>query len=111
MATISCSQTDREKLQRKSYTREFKLSMVKFYRENNNYLYQTSKRFSLNTKTVLRWIGDEEGIKKSKKGSKHRQHVRRPLYPEMERQLYLEYKQLRKHGLKVNGYWFRIHAK
>ena len=108
MATVSCSQTDREKLQRKSYTREFKLSVVKFYRENNNNFYQTSKRFSLNTKTVLRWIGDEEGIKKSKKGSKHRQHVRPPLYPEMERQLYLEYKQLRKQGLKVKGYWFRI---
>ena len=111
MATVSCSQTGRAKLQRKSYTREFKLSVVKFYRENNNNLYQTSKRFSLNTKTVLRWIGDEEGIKKAKKGSKHRQHVRPPLYPEMEQQLYLEYKQLRKQGLKVKGYWFRVRAK
>ena len=70
MATFS--ETGLEKLRRKSYTREFKLSVVKFYRENNNNLYQISKRFSLNTKTLLRWIGDEEGIKKSKKGSKHR---------------------------------------
>jgi len=111
MATVSCSQIGREKLQRKSYTREFKLSVVKFYRENNNNLYQTSKRFSLNTKIVLQWVGDEEGIKNSKKGSKHRQHVRPPLYPEMERQLYLEYKELRKQGLKVKGYWFRVRAK
>ena len=33
------------------------------------------------------------------------------MYLEMERQLYLEYKQLRKQGLKVKGYWFRICAK
>ena len=110
MATVS-SQEGREKLRRKSYTREFKLSVVNFYREKSNNLYLTSKWFSLNTKTVLRWIGDEDGIKKSKKGSKHRQHVRPPMYPEMEQQLYLEYKQLRKQGLKVKGYWFRIRAK
>ena len=35
---------------RKSYTREYKLKMVHFYHQNN--LYQTSKRFSLNTKTI-----------------------------------------------------------
>ena len=108
---MATSQTGQMKLRRKSYTREFKLSVVNFYRDNNSNLYQTSKRFSLNTKTLLRWIGDEDGIKKSKKGSKHRQHVRPPMYPEMERQLYLEYKQLRKQGLKVKGYWFRIRAK
>ena len=60
---------------------------------------------------MLRWIGDEEGIKKARKGSKHRQYVRPPLYPEMEQQLYLEYKQLHKQGLKVKGYWFRVRAK
>ena len=51
MATVSCSHTGQEKLQPKSYTREFKLS-VEFYGENNNTLYQTLKRFSLNTKTI-----------------------------------------------------------
>ena len=40
---------------RKSYTREFKLSVMKFYHEKN--LYQTAKRFSINTKTIERWVG------------------------------------------------------
>ena len=53
---------------RKSYTREFKLEVVKFYRENN--LYQTAKQFSLNTKTIGRWVADEDQIKKSRKASK-----------------------------------------
>ena len=89
---MDTSQTGWEKLRRKSYIREFKISVVEFYRENNNNPYQTSKRFSLNTKTLLRWIGDEDSIKKSKEGSNHRQHVRLQ-------------------GLKVKGYWFRICAK
>ena len=38
---------------RKSYIREYKLEVVSFYREHN--LYQTAKRFSLNTKTVGCW--------------------------------------------------------
>ena len=59
----------------------------------------------------LSTVGDKEGIKKSTKGSKHRQHVGPPLYPKMERQVYFEYKQLCKQGLKVKGYWFRIRAK
>ena len=48
---------------RKSYTREFKLEVVKFYHENN--MYQTAKRFSLNTRMIGHWITDEDQIKKS----------------------------------------------
>ena len=93
------------KRSRKSYTREFKLIVVNFYRANN--LYQTSKQFSLNTKTILRWAGDEEKIKDAKKGSKHAVHVRRAMHPEMETELYQEYKALRKRGLKVKGFGLR----
>ena len=54
---------------------------------------------------------DEDVIKESKKGSKHKQHRRLPLYPEMEERLYHEYKDLGKKGIKVKGYWFRIFEK
>ena len=101
--------SQKSKAKRKSYTREFKLKVVTFYRENN--LYQTSKFFSLNTKTVLRWTQDDQKIEKAKKGSKHIQHNRRAMYPEVEAELYREYRQLRKRGLKVKGYWFKVRAK
>lgn len=119
--------TGRAKVTRKSYTREFKLEVVKFKETNN--LYQTCKFFKLNSKTVLRWVKDREKIKKGKKGSKHIQHQRRADYPEMEEELYKEYKELRKKGLftstaivscnsyrvliglKVKGYWFKTRAK
>ena len=65
---------------RKSYTREYKLEVVRFYRENN--LYQTAKRFSLDTKTIRRWVADEEKIKKIKKASERVKHARKCQFPE-----------------------------
>ena len=63
------------KTRMKRYTREFKLEVEAFYRNNN--LYQTSMKFSLNTKTILRWIRNNKLIDTSKKGSKHIVHHRR----------------------------------
>jgi transposase-like protein len=91
-----------EKLEGK---RDFKLTVVNHYCENN--LYQTSKRFSLNTKTILRWVADKEKQNKAKKGSKHTITVRKAAFPEMETELCQEYKALRKRGLKVKGFWFK----
>lgn len=96
---------------RKSYSREKKLLVVKFYHENDNNLYQTCKKFSLNSKTVLRWIRDKKKIKKSSKGSKRVKFGRTAQYPEMEERLYSEYKEMREKGLKVKGWWFRVRSK
>lgn len=85
-----------EKRTRKSYSREFKLEVVKFYKENN--LYKTYKFYTLNTKTILRWARSEALIEKAKKGSKHVTHMRRAEHPELEDVLYKEYKKLRKKG-------------
>lgn len=86
-------------MRRKSYTRELKLS---FYPKNN--LYQTSKKFDLNTKTILRWAA-EEAISKSSKGSKHCVKHWRPDHPEVEAAVMTESKEMRRKGLKVKGYW------
>ena len=69
-----------------------------FYHENNLY-----KKFSLNTKTVGRWVKDEEKIKKSTKASKRVSFTRQCQFPEMEEELYCEYKQLRRQGLKIKA--------
>ena len=98
-----------KKAKRKSYAKELKLFVVKYYRENN--LYQTTKRFSLNTKTILRWAAEEEKLKKAKKGSKRAITTRKAAFPEMEAELYQEYKSLRKRGLKVKGFWFKTTGK
>ena len=55
---------------RKSYSREEKLNVTKWYWNNGRNLYQTCKHFDMNSKTVLRWIKDERKIQASSKGRK-----------------------------------------
>lgn len=65
----------------------------------------------MNTKTKLRWATDEEKLKQAKKGSKRVVTTRKAAFPEMEAELYREYKSLRKRGLKVKGFWFKTRGK
>ena len=67
--------------------------------------------FSLNTKTILRWISSEKTIRKSAKGSKHAKKRRPAKYPAMEEKLVSEYRELRKKGIKVKGWWFKLRSK
>lgn len=74
-------------------------------------MYQTSKKFSLNTETIGRWVSNVEKIKKSKKASKRVSFTRQCQFPDLEKELYDEYKKLRKQGFKVRGYWFKARAR
>ena len=96
---------------RKSYTREYKLNVIKFYHDNDNNLYRTHKMLSLNTKTILLWINSEEMIRKSAKGAKHVKKRRPAKYPSMEEKLVKEYREMRKKGIKVKGWWFKLRSK
>ena len=85
-----------------SSTREYKLEVVKAYQETN--LYQTAKQFSLNTRTIGRWVADVGKIQKSKKASKRVMHARKCQFPELEEELYREYKtRLQGEGVLVPG--------
>ena len=108
--TLNCSDSVAKPTSvRKSYTREFKLEVIRFYRGSN--LYQTSKHFALNTKTIGRWVADEAKITKSSKVSKRVKFSRKCRFPELEEALYDEYKKLCKQGIKVKGFWFKTRAK
>ena len=74
-------------------------------------MYQTSKKFSLNTNTVLQWVHTEEDIRDSGKGRHPINFKRTAMHPDMEETLYREYRELCKKGLKVKGWWFRARAK
>ena len=94
---------------RKSYTREFKLEVIRFYHNSN--LYQTSKHFALNTKTTGRWVADEAKIKKSIKGSKRVKFSHKCRFSKLEEVLYDKYKKLRKQEIKIKGFLFKTKAK
>lgn len=99
------------KITRKSYTREFKLKVVKYYREPTNTLYATAKNFSVSKKCILRWSHDETKIIESSKSSKHCQYLTKGPFNDMEDVLKVEFLELRKKGLRVSAHWFKIRAK
>ena len=70
-------------------------------------LYRTCQQFSLNTKTVLRWVKNRSTIYHIKKGRKNVEFQWSAEHPDIEEMLYKEYKGLRQHGLKVKGWWFK----
>lgn len=96
---------------RRSFTREEKLKIVRYYRENDSNLYRTCKQFNLNSRTLKRWVVAEKAIKESKKGRKCVKFRRTAKHPQMEEKLYDHYKELRKKGLKVKRWWFILKAK
>ena len=91
---------------RRNYTREEKLKVTQWYWNNDQNLYQTCKKFDLNSRTVLSWIKDERKIKDSRKGCKYVEFDRTSQYPAMEVTLYKEYWNLRERGIKIRGWWF-----
>ena len=102
----NCRQNPLEQ-SRRSYNREQKLHVLRWYTSNGSNLYRTCQKFDLNTKTVLWWIKNHKAIHDSKKGRKRVSFKRTPEYPEMEKALHEEYQGLRHCGLKVKGWWFR----
>lgn len=96
---------------RNSYTREFKLKVVKYYRDPQNTIYATSKNFGVSSKCILRWARNETKIHKSSKGSKHVSHLKVGTHHIMEELLHQEFTELRRKGLKVKAFWFRTRAK
>ncbi len=54
---------------RKNYTREEKMLVISWHHENGRNTYQTAKHFSINTKSIIRWLKNEAKIRCSKEGS------------------------------------------
>ena len=97
---------------RKSYNREEKTKVVvkyMYYHETSKNFHQTCKRISMNSKSVMRWVKDEEKIwHGSSKGNKQVKFDRRLQYSVMEAKLYSEYKELWNKELKVKRWWFQL---
>ena len=72
---------------RKSYSRELKLEIVKWFHDNGKNVLQTSNKFKVDRKQVREWVKQEEIIIKQNKASfaKRRGTVK---YPLLEKKLY-----------------------
>lgn len=95
----------RNKKTRKSYPREFKLAVVRWYYENGKNISRTSLHFEVDRKQVRNWLKNESVIRKQKSKSKTIRG-RKAQYPLVETKLLAEFKEQRKRGKIVKKWWF-----
>ena len=90
----------------KSYAREFKLTVVRWFHENGKNAHQTSQHFNLDRRQVRNWVKAEEKIKKQKLNAKASGRGWRAHFPEAEKQLHNEFLKMRSEGKAVKRWWF-----
>ena len=94
------------KKKRKSFTRENKLTVIKWYIQNGKNVAHTALHFSIHRKHVRTWINTAEVIRNSKKGTKKLKSGRKAKYPLAERKLHDEFNIMPSEGRPAKRYWF-----
>ena len=75
-----------QKQTRPSFTREFKLSVVEWYYNNNKNIFQATNKFRVDRKQMRNWIAGKENIRKQKSKSKNVRE-RKAQYHPLEKEL------------------------
>jgi transposase-like protein len=91
---------------RQSYSREYKISVLNWHRENGLVKNKTARHFNISHQNVIRWVRAEVEIRKGKKGTKRQGSGRTAMYPLLEQRLHKEFLDLRKKGVKIRSIWF-----
>ena len=102
--------SDKPSKNRRSFTREFNLGVIKHYRKHGQSIHHTSDKYKIDRKQVRNWLKKEETIFDQKKRTKaiRRGKVR---FPELEQKLYDEFIQKRNEGRIIKKWWFMSRAK
>ena len=95
---------------RRSFTREYKLDVIKYHEENGLSLHKTARHFGIDRKQVRDWLRKKMNIMAEKKNQKS-QRFGKVLYPELEKKLFAEFIERRKEGNLVKRLWFTTRAK
>ena len=100
---VQLANSSATKAPRRSFTREFKLSVIQSFHSHNKTILQTASYFKIVWKQVRQWIRNEEKIRKQKRKSKAVRR-RKAMYPLLEKKLLEEFSERRSQGkLLKNG--------
>ena len=102
--------SDKPSKNRRSFTGEFKLGVIKHYRKHGQSIHHTSDKYKIDRKQVRNGLKNEETIFGQKKRTKaiRRGKVR---FPDLEQKLYDEFIQKRNEGRIIKKWWFMPRAK
>ena len=95
----------------KSYTREFKLSVIKWHEEHGNIVSGIADKFSVDRKRVREWVKQKTEIEKMKTSSRKNKSGRKAAFPLTENELHSDFLKLRQEGQAVKSWWFKSRAK
>ena len=112
-------QDERSKQQfqrRKQWFREQKLEFIDLYKKYKSKAkavreFKVRYKVELKSSTYNPWIAQELKLRNDPKKSRGPGAGRQASYPEMEKQLHYEFKELRSKGVKVKEWWFRSRCK
>ena len=85
------------KASRRSFTREFKLSVIQWFHSHIKNILQTASYFKIDQKQVRQWVRNEEKVRKQKRKSKG-VRGRKAMYALLEEKLFEEFSERRSHG-------------
>ena len=101
----------RNKLRRKSYAREFKLTVVTWFHENGRNVHQKLQHFNLDRKQVRNWVKAEQKIRKQKLNANAPRRGKKARFPETGKQLHDEFLKMCSEGKAVERCWFSARAR
>ena len=96
---------------RKSYRRETKLNVIKWFYDNGCNVSLTSRTFNIDRKVIREWIKSEEKINNQKEFTRKEKSGRKASYPLMEGRLHQIFLEVRKDGKICKRWWFIAKAK
>ena len=99
-----------QKQTRLSFTREFKLSVVEWYCNNDKSISQTGNKFKVDRTQIRNWIAGEENIRKHKSKSKKVQGSK-PQCSLLEEELLRQFCEQRNLGKSIKRCCFLLKAK
>ena len=92
------------RLRRKLYARELKLTVVTWFHKNGKNVHQTLQHFDLGRNQVRNWVKAEEKIRKQKLNAKASGRGQKARFPEVEKQLHDEFLKMSSEGKAVKGW-------
>jgi transposase-like protein len=94
---------------RRSYSREKKLEVISWYKNNGKNKYQTCKKFGIPRKCMATWLKMENEILKMTEGQLARRGGK-VNWPDMEQELYQRFIKVQKNEVEVKKKWFEKEA-